>query len=352
MMQRTLVVGGTGPTGVHIVNFLLAAGHRVTVFNSGAHDAGIAFDSSVERVFGNARDTESVRDSLGDRQWDIAICTYGRLRMLANELAGKTARLVGITGQPVYRGAARRTPDGSIALPVPEWAERQDDASNYTGKIAEGEDQLLTQHGNRDFDAVIVRYPGVFGPRAPVNHEWAVIKRVLDKRPFMLLPHDGMSYFQRGYSENVAWLVYLAATRPEAAGHAFNAGDEQVLSARRVAEVIIDELGSDMKLIGVPAPFALGVYPLAEKAPLILDMTKARTLLGYRDRVPVEEATRITARWLATHPPKAEDLSPNASGDFDYEIEDRIATAWESLSEQWAVTTNQLANGHPKDRAS
>lgn len=328
MATRSLVVGGTGPSGVHIVNFLLEAGHDVTVFNSGRHDAGIEFAGPVERIRGDARDDESVRSTIAapGRDWDIAVCTYGRLRMLATELAGKTRRLVGITGQPVYRGAARPTPDGGIALPVPESAERQSDAAGYTGKVAEGEDQLFEQHG-RDFETAIVRYPGVFGPRAPINHEWAIVKRVLDRRPQMLMPHDGMTYFQRGYAENVAWLVFLAATRPEGAGEAFNAGDERVMSARRVAEVIVEELGWEMEFVGIPAGFASGVYPLAEKAPLILDMTKPRTLLGYRDRLDVEAATRLTARFLAENPP-AEGEIVSGSGTFNYIEEDRIAAAW------------------------
>jgi len=332
---RALVVGGTGPTGVHIVDFLLSADHEVTVFSSGAHDEGAHFAGPVQRIYGNARDEESVRATIGQREWDVAICTYGRLRMLADVLAGRTGRFVGITGQPVYRGAARRTPDGGIALPVPEQAERQYDAADYTGQVAKGEDQLFAQHDRGDFQAVVVRYPGVYGPRAPVNHEWAVVKRVLDRRPLMLMPHDGLSYFQRGYSENVAWLVALCATRPEASGQAFNAGDEQVLSARRVAEVITDELGWEMEFVGVPADLVRGVYPLAEKAPLILDMAKARSLLGYRDRVPVEEATRRTARWLAEHPPREDDLAIGARIPSDvYEVEDRIARAWRAAEAQ------------------
>ena len=326
-MPRALVVGGTGPSGVHIVDFLTDAGYDVAVFNSGKHDAGVAFAGDVERIYGNARDDESVRSTIATREWDVAICTYGRLRMLATELAGKTRRLVGITGQPVYRGAARRVPDGGIQLPVPEWSPRQDDSTSYTGKVAVGEDQLFEQHGRGDFEAVVVRYPGVFGPRAPINHEWAVVKRVLDKRTFMLMPHDGMSYFQRAYSENVAWLVFLAATRPEAAGEAFNSGDERVMSAHRVAEVIIDELESEMELLGIPADLVKDVYPLAEKAPLILDMSKARNLLGYRDRMDVEEATRLTARWLSEHPPAEGEVSGGA-GSFDYGEEDRVAAAW------------------------
>lgn len=53
MAIRTLVVGGTGPSGVHIVNFLLAAGHRVSVFNSGQHDDGVSRKCSVQ-TSGNA----------------------------------------------------------------------------------------------------------------------------------------------------------------------------------------------------------------------------------------------------------------------------------------------------------
>jgi nucleoside-diphosphate-sugar epimerase len=282
----------------------------------------------VEDLHGDARDDAGIAAALGSREWEVAVCTSGRLRSLAAHLAGKTHRLVGITGQPVYRGANQPTPSGKLPLPVPEFAERQYDPSTYTGRVAEGEDQLLEQHGRRDFEAVIVRYPGVFGPRAPLNHEWAVVKRVLDRRPFMILPHDGIACFQRGYVDNLARLVYLCATRPEAAGQAFNAGDERVLSARRVAEVIIDELDAEMELIGVPAQFCRGVYPLAEKSNLILDMSKARDLLGYRDVVDVETATRLTARWLAENPPRPEDLREGGSGRFDYDREERIVAAW------------------------
>jgi nucleoside-diphosphate-sugar epimerase len=312
---------------VPIVNNFLREGDSVTIMHTGAHEA--EFDGPVEHLHGNARDEGDIHTHLGAREWDIAVCTSGRLRALAVALAGKTRRLVGITGQPVYRGAARPTPEGRIPLPVPEFAERQYDASGYTGRVAEGEDQLFEQHGRQDFEVVIVRYPGVFGPRAPLNHEWAVVKRVLDSRPFMILPHDGIAYFQRGYIDNLARLVYLCATRPEAAGQAFNAGDERVLSARRVAEVIVDELKSRMELVGVPAQFCRGVYPLAEKSNLILDMSKARNLLGYRDVVDVEEATRLTARWLAANPPRAEDLREGASGRFDYAREERILAAWQ-----------------------
>ena len=69
-------------------------------------------------------------------------------------------------------------------------------------------------------------------------------------------------------------------------------------------------------------------------------MTKSRNLLGYRDRVSVEQATRTTARWYAENPPSQgfdTDTVIPAAGSFDYEEEERILRAWlnakESLSD-------------------
>ena len=322
-----LVVGGTGPSGVCIVEEFLAAGYAVTIYHTGRHE--VDFTAPTEHIHGDPRDETDIRDKLGSRHWDLAVCTSGRLRSLALCLDGRVRRLVGITGQPVYLGTMQPTPAGTLALPIPEHAPRQFDASGYTGKVAIGEDQLFEQHRQGAFEAVVVRYPGVYGPRGSLSHEWAVVRRILDGRTRMILPHDGMAYFQRGYVENLGRLVFLAATVAQASGEAFNAGDETVLSARHVAELIVDELGAPMELIGVPAQWCRGAYPLAEKSSLILDMGKARRLLGYTDRVDAQTATRLTARWLAGPQARAMEFSDAFGGRMPYADEDRILDAWQ-----------------------
>ena len=42
-----------GPKRRFIVDFMLAAGCDVTVFNSGRHDAGVLFAGQVERLYGD-----------------------------------------------------------------------------------------------------------------------------------------------------------------------------------------------------------------------------------------------------------------------------------------------------------
>lgn len=338
-MLSALVVGGTGPTGVPIVEGLLDRGYSVTVFHTGAHPG--EFSRPVELVLGDPREEGDINRALGQRRWDLAVCTSGRLRLLARVLAHRVARLVGITGQPVYAGTMRPTPEGVLALPISESAERQSDASGYTGRVAEGEDQLLAQHASGDFEAVIIRYPGIYGPRGRLAHEWAVVRRILDGRQSMLMPHDGMTYFQRGYAENVARLVVLAAEVPAAAGQSFNAGDEAVLNARRVAEVIAEELGAELDLIGLPAPLCRGVFPLAEKSSLILDLSAARSILGYRDVMGVEDATRLTARWLADHPPATGEVPDAFGGSFDYAAEDELSSRWSHMMANFPVASGR-----------
>jgi nucleoside-diphosphate-sugar epimerase len=334
MGLRVLVVGGTGPSGVPLVEQFLAAGDDVTIYHTGGHEA--AFSRDVGHLHGDPRSPEDIAARFEGQTWDVAVCTSGRLRSLAEHLKGRTRRFVGITGQPVYLGANRPTPGGGMPLPVPEDAPRQYDASDYTGKVAAGEDQVFEQHARGDFEGVIVRYPGVFGPRGPLAHEWAIVRRVLDGRTRMAMPHDGMAYFQRGYVENLAHLVYLAATVPGAAGEAFNAGDERVISARAVAEAILDELGATIEFVGVPAQWCRGAYPLAEKSNLILDMTKARTVLGYRDLVDVEMATRLTARWLSSEEARSVAFSDRFGGWLSYADEDRAIAAWKTAAELFA----------------
>lgn len=339
MGRRILVVGGTGPSGVPIVNRFLRAGDAVTVFHTGTHE--VEFESSTEHIHADAREPEAIRTAVAGRSWDVAVCTSGRLRSLAEELTGKVNRLVGITGQPVYLGTMKPTPAGTIPLPIPEDAPRQYDATNYTGKVAIGEDQLFAQHQAGDFETVVVRYPGVYGPRGHLAHEWAVVKRILDGRTRMVMPHDGLTCFQRGYVENLGLLVYLAATVPDAAGKAFNSGDERVMTARGVAEAIASELSARLELVGIPAPYSRGLYPLAEKSSLVLDMSRAKNLLGYSDVVDVESATRTTARWLFEHPEFGSTVSPNFGGTFDYALEDRLAVAAHTAADLYTAAVGR-----------
>ena len=111
--MRTLVIGGTGPTGPYIVQGLLDRGHTVSVLNRGSRSIDGIDDASIERITADPHFEETLQPALKDRAFDLVIATYGRLRIVADLLVGRTERLIAVGGAPGYRGfaaPASRTP--------------------------------------------------------------------------------------------------------------------------------------------------------------------------------------------------------------------------------------------------
>jgi hypothetical protein len=139
-----------------------------------------------------------------------------------------------------------------------------------------------------------------------------------------------------GYTENLAHAVLLGIEQPDAAaGKVFNAADEEVLSVRQVVELCASALDHELEIVSMPWDLATPARPLlAQPLPThrVLDLTRLKTDLGYRDVVPAREAVGRTARWLAAHP-----IAPGATEEvvltdpFDYPAEDQLIDAWHAL---------------------
>jgi len=112
---KVLVLGGTVFVGRHIVNAALLAGHEVSVFNRGLHDA----DSppEVEKLQG---DRIGRLDALRGRRWDIAIDTSGyvpsRVRMSAMLLSDQVEHYTFISTASVYRDTSMPGVDENHAV--------------------------------------------------------------------------------------------------------------------------------------------------------------------------------------------------------------------------------------------
>lgn len=332
--QRVLLIGGTGPTGPAIAHGLEARGCAVTILHSGTHEVDEV--SHLRHLHGDAFSDDGLRAALGDETFDIAIAGYGRLRSIADVLHGRIGRLLSIGGVPVYRGffdAAVHQPPG---LPVPTredavLATEADDGKSY--RIGRTEQMLFERHPT----ATHFRYPYVYGPRQLAPREWCVVRRILDRRPFLILPDDGLSLIPFGYVDNLAHALLLAVDQPEASmGEVFNCGDDEKLSIRQVVEIITDELAYDWELLSMPAAVALPARPLMmnlRTTHRVLDTSKLRERLGYRDVVPARDAVRLATRWLMANRPDRGGYEESALQDpFDYAAEDVLATWWRAAT--------------------
>ncbi len=211
--MRALVIGGTGPTGHFIVNGLRSRGFAVEMLHSGRHELAEIPDDVVH-VHTDPFREDALREALGERSFDVCVATYGRLRATARVMAGRCGRFISVGGGPAYRGYMNPGLLHPAGLPVPT-GESADlvatEAEDTKGvRIARTEQVVFELHPG----ATHFRYPYVYGPYQLVPREWCVVRRVLDRRPFIVLPEDGLTLCHYGYAENLAHAVLLAVDQP------------------------------------------------------------------------------------------------------------------------------------------
>lgn len=330
MTESALLIGGTGPTGPPIALGLESRGLDVTILHSGRHE--VPEVEHLRHLHGDVFSEEGLREVLTDENFDVCIASYGRLRTIAEVLEGRVGRILSVGGVPVYRGYFDPAVHDPPGFPMPtredaELATEADDGKSY--RIGRTEELLFSHHPT----ATHFRYPFVYGPRQIAPREWCVVKRILDDRPFLILPDDGLSLVTFGYIENLAHAVLLAVDHPDASmGEIFNCGDDETLTLRQVVELITDELDHEWDLVSMPADIAIPARPLMmsyRTTHRVTDTAKLRRLLGYGDVVPARDAIRIAARWLADNPPPPGGIDEIALEDpFDYAAEDRLVEWW------------------------
>ena len=312
MSERTLVIGGTGPTGPTIVQGLIDRGHTVSVLNRGLHEPP-DMPTNIDRIVGDPHFAETLEDALGSRTFDNVVATYGRIRHVAKVMATRTGRLVTVGGSPGIKGS--RQPEllfpRAQAVPVQESAARVESEAEFKfGYLARiSEDAVLEHHQAGHYIGTHLRYPLIYGPRQLRPAEWQVMQRVLDGRRHIVLPDSGLTLISRGYALNMAHAVLLAVDQPESAGgEIFNCADVTQMTLAQWVEVITHAMNTELEVVSVPGPTA---YPARDMMinrrtsdHQLFDVHKIRHRLGYSDIHDPVEALGRTVRWYMEHPPE------------------------------------------------
>jgi len=327
-----LVIGGTGPTGIPLVRGLVDRNYDVTIVHRGLHERPET-PPAVAHIHLDPYDDDALRSLFGEQTFDVVVAMYGRLRRIAELTTGRVGQFISVGGVPAYRGWMNPWLADPPGLPVPLREDAptvehpEEDEKGY--RIVRTEQAVFAAHP----DATHFRYPYVYGPYQLVPREWLVVRRILDGRTRIVVADDGLTLHHHGYTENLAHALLLAVEQPDAAaGKLFNVGDEEVLSIRQVVELIAAALGHRLEIVSMPFELALPARPLlAQPLPThrVLDISRVRNDLGYRDVVPARAAVAATAKWLVDHPCERGGQEELVLTDpFDYAAEDRLVDAW------------------------
>ncbi|RPI40192.1 MAG: NAD-dependent epimerase/dehydratase family protein, partial [Betaproteobacteria bacterium] len=331
--MKALVIGGTGPSGPHTVNGLLERGYEVTVLHGGQHE--VDFMQPVEHIHTDPHFDETLAPALEGRSFDLVLATYGRMRIIAERVKGKTGRFIGVGGSAVY--APRNDPRwGPLGQPmqVPEDGPRSDDPAGpkFNHLMWVTEETVMRAHREGHYNATYFRYPLVYGPNSPANPDWSVVRRILDGRKQLAIPANAVLR-RRGYARNVAHALLLAVDKPaESSGQIYNIRDEQQYTHRQYVDLIARHLQHEWEVVEVPPALAHRVYKGGSAVPregiIEFDITKIKTQLGYRDVVAPAQALVESVDWLVANRPEPGGEIERQLGDpFAYAAEDALIAA-------------------------
>lgn len=348
--MKILIIGGTRFIGLYVVQSLLEKGHSICLFNRSGPSV---FDGKVEWRQGNRNDEKTLRNALKairpDAVLDMIPFNGDQAVMLVRASEGQTPRIVSISSMDVYRAYGiilGIEPPGTHIEPVPisETAPLRSTLYPYRGPVPRKADDPARQMDDYDkipvedvvmnakhIDGTVLRLPFVFGPYDAQHRMYEVLKRILDRRPGIILEQRYAQWrISRGYAVNVAEAIALALTREQAAGMIFNVADRPVWSSEEWVRLIAAATGWSGSIVILPpesTPSHLQVTQNMQQH-LVGDSSRIRDILGYTDIIDPNEAIRRTIEWESAHPP---DLPPEtASKMFDYPAENAALAGQES----------------------
>lgn len=346
--MRILVLGGTGFIGPAVLTRLSDQGHEVAVFHRGQTNADLSV--GIQHILGDRRHLADYADSFKRFAPEVALDMQPMREQDAREVVGLfkglARRTVAISSQDVYRayGRVRRVERGDPdPTPLTEDAPLREKPYPYRGETLhspDDPDQWMDDYdkipaervflGEADLPGTILRLPMVYGPRDDLHRFFEWLKRMDDQRPAILMDERMASWrWTRGYVENVAAAIALAAVGERTAGRIYNVGEVEAPTwadwARKTAQVV----GWKGKLM-IVSPEQLPAHlvtPLDTRQHLLTDSSRIRQELGYSEPVPLDEALRRTIDWERANPPAQFDLQ-----EFDYAAEDAALAALEAAN--------------------
>lgn len=332
------MLGGTAFIGPFVVRRLVARDQAVTVFHRGVREADLP---GVQHWHGDRHNmadlTDAVRRLTPDVVIDMAPMAERDALATVTACAGHTERLIALSSEDVYRayGRLHRTEPGPPdPVPLTEDAPLREQPSPDQRSAPRPPDAA----GPDDRDKILVervvmraaeprgtvlRLPMVYGPGDYQHRLYPFLKRMDDARPALPLSARLAAWrWSRGYVENVAEAVALAATDDRAAGRIYNVAEPEALSMADWVRAIGAAAGWRGRIAVVPEEIQSAVVPIDAldlSQDWVADTNRIRADLGYAELIERTEALRRTVAWEREHPPAT--LNPR---DFDYAAEDAL----------------------------
>jgi nucleoside-diphosphate-sugar epimerase len=304
---RVAVIGGTGFIGRHVTRWLVMAGADVSALHRGQTPVRVP---NVRSLRADRKHPAVLTTALATATpavvVDMTAYTGDDVNDLLAALPASVVRLVIISSGDVYwtygafLGLSRSR---TIAAPVDEHASLRDQLYPYRARASGpmdplyGYEKIVVERTAQDGASVpltILRLPMVYGPDDPQRRIAGYLERLGPSGGTLRLNAAEAAWrCTRGYVEDVAWAIRLAALDERAAGEIFNVGEAEGLTELEWVRAIASAAGWSGQVISDAAtPPSL---PAHWGIPLLVDTRRIREMLGYQEPIGRQEGLRRTA---------------------------------------------------------
>ncbi len=308
--MRLLVIGGSGFVGTATVRRLRELGCDVATFHRG---------ESAD-VRGDRKDLPAFRGAFVRFGPDIVLDTIAYTErdasVLVSTLRGLARRLVVLSSQDVYAPYGRLL---RLEKGAPDSSPSAEDSSLRSSRfpyrtMASGPEDMAYEYdkilveeavgGLADLPATVLRLPCVYGPGDRQHRLREYLSPMEGGAPSILIEATKASWrWTRGYVENVADAIALAATDARAAGRTYNLGEPEALPEAEWVRAIGRAAGWEGEVRAVGGEALAGkAEPYDFAHDLVADTGRIRRELGYAERIGRDEALLTAVAWERAHP--------------------------------------------------
>ncbi len=324
--MKIFVTGATGFVGSHLVDKLLEKGYEVYTLVRKTSNLQWLEGKNVKYVYGDLRGdlSDELKSALkeADYVYHIAGAIMGLKRedyFRVNEggtrnLLEAMVRVGAKPGRFLYLSSLAAVGPGEDMKPVTE--EDEPHPVSWYGESKLAGEKVVKEY-EKHFDITIVRPPPVYGPR---DYGMLDVFRMLKYGIVSDIGKDTYTNFV--YVEDLVEGIILAAESEKGVGETFHIGDVENLATieafRRVARALGKRVISfkiplpivyvaaffadlQMKITKKPQIFNLQKVAELKQTNWMMDISKARNMLGYQPRYRIEEGGKITYNWYIEH---------------------------------------------------
>ena len=298
---KVLFLGGSGVISSACSRLAVELGVELHVLNRGETSIR-PLPAEVRTHRGDVRDPSSVRDAVGDLEFDAVVdwvaFTPEHVRADLDLFRGRTGQYVFISSASAYQTPPARLPIvESTPLGNPFWQYSRD-------KIA-CEELLVAAYREDGFPVTIVRPSHTYDRTlVPFDGGWTVLGRMRQGKE-IVVHGDGTSLWTLTHSEDFARGFVPLLGHSRTLGEAFHITSDDAPTWNQIAACLAAAAGVEARIVHVPSEAIAAADPdwgaglLGDKAhSMVFDTTKLRRVVpGYVAGIPFEQGAREIVSW-------------------------------------------------------